>query len=52
MGTHAELVKAAELVGQGKLVPVIERTFPLQEARLAQDLMVKRQFFGKIVLTM
>jgi NADPH:quinone reductase-like Zn-dependent oxidoreductase len=52
MGTHAELVKAAELVGQGKLVPVIERTFPLQEARLAQDLMVKRQFFGKIILTM
>ena len=52
MGTHAELVKAAELVGQGRLVPVIERTFPLQEAKLAQDLMVKRQFFGKIVLTM
>ena len=52
MGTRAELVKAAELVGQGRLTPVIDRTFPLQEARAAQDLMVKRQFFGKIVLTM
>jgi 2-desacetyl-2-hydroxyethyl bacteriochlorophyllide A dehydrogenase len=51
MGTRAELVKAAELVGQGRLIPVIDRTFPLQEAKLAQDLMVKRQFFGKIVLT-
>ncbi|HXC66314.1 MAG TPA: zinc-binding dehydrogenase, partial [Nitrospiraceae bacterium] len=52
MGTHAELVKAAELVGQGRLIPVIDRTFPLQEAKQAQDWMVKRQFFGKIVLTM
>jgi len=52
MGTHAELVKAAELVGQGRLIPVIDRTFPMQEAKQAQDWMVKRQFFGKIVLTM
>lgn len=51
MGTRAELVKAAELVGQGRLIPVIDRTFPLQEARQAQDLMLQRQFFGKIVLT-
>jgi 2-desacetyl-2-hydroxyethyl bacteriochlorophyllide A dehydrogenase len=51
MGTRAELVKAAELIGQGRLNPVIDRTFPLHEARQAQDLMVKRQFFGKIVLT-
>jgi 2-desacetyl-2-hydroxyethyl bacteriochlorophyllide A dehydrogenase len=51
MGTRAELVKAAELVRQGRLIPVIDRTFPLQEARQAQDLMLQRQFFGKIVLT-
>lgn len=51
MGTRAELVKAAELVGQGRLIPVIDRTFPLQEARQAQDLMLQRKFFGKIVLT-
>jgi 2-desacetyl-2-hydroxyethyl bacteriochlorophyllide A dehydrogenase len=51
MGTRAELVKAAELMGQGRLVSVIDRTFPLQEARVAQQLMLSRKFFGKIVLT-
>jgi NADPH:quinone reductase-like Zn-dependent oxidoreductase len=50
MGTRAELVKAAELMGQGRLKPVIDRTFPLEEARAAQELMLSRKFFGKIVL--
>ncbi len=52
MGTRAELVKVAELMGQGRLISVIDRTFPLQEARAAQELMVSRKFFGKILLTM
>jgi 2-desacetyl-2-hydroxyethyl bacteriochlorophyllide A dehydrogenase len=52
MGTRAELVKAAELMGQGRLISVIDRTFPLQEARAAQELMLSRRFFGKILLTM
>jgi len=51
MGTRAELVKAAELMGRGRLIAVIDRTFPLQEARAAQELMLSRRFFGKIVLT-
>jgi 2-desacetyl-2-hydroxyethyl bacteriochlorophyllide A dehydrogenase len=51
MGTRAELVKASELMGQGRLISVIDRTFPLQEARPAQQLMLSRKFFGKIVLT-
>jgi len=51
MGTRAELVKEAELMGQGRLISVIDRTFPLQEARAAQELMLNRKFFGKIVLT-
>jgi len=50
MGTRAELVKAAELVGQGKLKPVIDRTYPLKEARAAQEQLLSRKFFGKIVL--
>ncbi len=50
MGTRAELVKAAELLGRGRLKPVIDRTFPLEEARAAQELMLSRKFFGKIVL--
>ncbi|HSN04158.1 MAG TPA: zinc-binding dehydrogenase, partial [Nitrospira sp.] len=37
MGTRAELVKAAELMGQGRLISVIDRTYPLQEARAAQE---------------
>jgi NADPH:quinone reductase-like Zn-dependent oxidoreductase len=52
MGTRAELVKAAELIGQGRLNPVIDCTFPLQEARAAQEQMLSRKFFGKILLTM
>jgi NADPH:quinone reductase-like Zn-dependent oxidoreductase len=51
MGTRAELVKAAELVGQKRLIAVIDRTYPLREARAAQELMLSRKFFGKIVLT-
>ncbi len=51
MGTRAELVKATELMGQGRLVSVIDRTYPLQDARAAQELMLSRRFFGKIVLT-
>ncbi|MBH0176949.1 MAG: zinc-binding dehydrogenase [Nitrospira sp.] len=50
MGTRAELVKAAELMGQKRLMPVIDRTYPLLEARAAQELMLNRKFFGKIVL--
>jgi NADPH:quinone reductase-like Zn-dependent oxidoreductase len=51
MGTRAELVKAAELMGQGRLISVIDRTYPLQQARAAQEQMLSRKFFGKIVLT-
>jgi NADPH:quinone reductase-like Zn-dependent oxidoreductase len=51
MGTRAELVKAAELMGQGRLIAVIDRTYPLAEARAAQEQMISRKFFGKIILT-
>ncbi len=51
MGTRAELVKATELMSQGRLMVVVDRTFPLRDARAAQELMLSRKFFGKIVLT-
>jgi NADPH:quinone reductase-like Zn-dependent oxidoreductase len=51
MGTRAELVKAAELIGQSRLMPVIDKAFPLKEARAAQEYLLSRKFFGKIVLT-
>ncbi len=51
MGTKAELLEAAKLVGAGKLKPVIDQTYPLKDARAAQEHMLSRKFFGKIVLT-
>ncbi len=51
MGTRAELVKVAELMGQGRLISVIDRTYPLKEARAAQEQLLSRKVFGKIVLT-
>jgi 2-desacetyl-2-hydroxyethyl bacteriochlorophyllide A dehydrogenase len=50
MGTRAELVRAAQLIEQRKLRAVIDRGFPLQEARAAQDYLLSRRFFGKILL--
>ena len=51
MGSQSELLKAAHLLGQGKLRPLIDRTFPLAEAKAAQEYLLGRTFFGKIVLT-
>lgn len=51
MGTRAELVKVAELMGQSRLISVIDRTYPLKEARAAQEQLLSRKVFGKIVLT-
>mgnify|MGYP003416960533 FL=1 len=51
MGSQSELLKAAQLVGQGRLQPVIDRTFPLSEAKAAQEYLLNRKFFGKIVLS-
>ena len=51
MGSQSELLKAAHLLGQGKLRPLVDRTFPLAEAKAAQEYLLGRTFFGKIVLT-
>jgi NADPH:quinone reductase-like Zn-dependent oxidoreductase len=50
MGTRSELIRAASLVAQGKLRPIVDRVFPLREARAAQEHMLSRKMFGKIVL--
>jgi NADPH:quinone reductase-like Zn-dependent oxidoreductase len=50
MGTRAELVRAAQLMEQSKLRAVVDRVFPLQEARAAQEYLLSRRFFGKILL--
>lgn len=50
MGTRAEFEQVARLVGDGTLTPVIDTVFPLKEARVAQERMLNRDVFGKLVL--
>ena len=50
MGTMGELHEVLKHVFAGRLKPVVDRTFPLAEARAAHDHMEKSQMFGKIVL--
>jgi len=50
MGRRAEMLKVAELVSAGKLKPAIDSSFPLSEARAAQEKMLSRNLFGKVLL--
>ena len=50
MGTMAELHEVLRHVFSGKLRPVVDRTFPLAEARAAHDYLEKSAQFGKVVL--
>lgn len=50
MGTHREFLEVVKLVGEKRLRPVVHAKFPLKEARQAQELMLSRNYFGKIVL--
>jgi len=48
--THKEVKAAFELVKDGKIKPVIDRTFPLKDAGTAHNYMEERKNFGKIIL--
>jgi NADPH:quinone reductase-like Zn-dependent oxidoreductase len=50
MGTLSEMNEVLKHVFSGKLKPVVDRTFPLQEAKAAHEYMEKSEMFGKIVL--
>ncbi len=50
MGRTSELLTLTDLVANGRLKPVIDRVYPLQDAAKAQEQMEKRKFFGKLVL--
>jgi NADPH:quinone reductase-like Zn-dependent oxidoreductase len=50
MGTMSELHEVLNHVFSGRLKPVIDRTFRLEETRAAHEYMEKSQMFGKIVL--
>ncbi|MGA2989334.1 MAG: zinc-binding dehydrogenase [Candidatus Korobacteraceae bacterium] len=48
--TMAELLDAVKIVHQGKIKPVISRTFPLEEAELAHSLIQSNQITGRAAL--
>jgi NADPH:quinone reductase-like Zn-dependent oxidoreductase len=50
MGVMSELYEVLSHVFAGRLKPVVDKTFPLSEARAAHEHMEKSQMFGKIVL--
>jgi NADPH:quinone reductase-like Zn-dependent oxidoreductase len=50
MGTMGELYEVLKHVFSGRLKPVVDRKFPLKEARAAHEYMENSRMFGKIVL--
>ncbi len=50
MGGHKELLEVIKRVEEGKLKPVLDKVFPLAQAAAAQQRMMDRKNFGKIVL--
>lgn len=50
MGSKKELLDVLSLVELGRLKPVIDTIFPLKDAAAAQQRMLNRENFGKIIL--
>jgi len=50
MGTMGELHEVLGHVFAGRLKPVVDRVFPLQDLRAAHEYLEKSQMFGKIVV--
>jgi NADPH:quinone reductase-like Zn-dependent oxidoreductase len=50
MGTMSELYEVLGHVFAGRVTPVVDKVFPLQEIRAAHQYMEHSQMFGKIVL--
>src|SRR3989338_6498148 len=50
MGTRAEFDAVTQRVFEGVLRPVVDATFPLREARAAQERILRREVFGKLLL--
>ncbi len=49
-GTKPELLAMLPLLAAGKLRPVVDRVFPLKDARAAHEYIQDRRVFGKVVL--
>lgn len=51
MGTKEDFEGAYELVASGRARPVVDRVFPLEEARAAHEYLESGEQLGKVVLT-
>ena len=51
MGTKEDMREIVAMLNRGAIRPVVDRTFPLQEAAAAHRAMEETNFFGKLVLT-
>jgi len=51
MGSNKELYDVLKIIFNGKIKPVVDRVLPLSDAKIAHELIEKRQVFGKLVLT-
>jgi NADPH:quinone reductase-like Zn-dependent oxidoreductase len=50
MGTQSDFATVMALVFAGKLKPALDRTYPLCEARAAQERLERGEQMGKITL--
>jgi NADPH:quinone reductase-like Zn-dependent oxidoreductase len=50
MGTRADFATVMNLIFEGKLKPVLDKDYPLEDARLAQERLEKGEQLGKITL--
>jgi NADPH:quinone reductase-like Zn-dependent oxidoreductase len=50
MSTLVDFKEVMDLIIAGRLAPILDKTFPLQEAGLAQERLWKNENFGKITL--
>ncbi len=51
MGTRSDWDAITQHLAKGELRPVVDRTFPLEQAGMAQAMMGRGEQFGKLVLT-
>jgi NADPH:quinone reductase-like Zn-dependent oxidoreductase len=49
-GSRAELLEVLRLLAAGVIEPVVDRVLPLDDARLAQQLLEERRHFGRVLL--
>jgi NADPH:quinone reductase-like Zn-dependent oxidoreductase len=52
MASQREFEEVMKLVFMGRLRPVVDKTFPLEQAREAHEYVGRGEQFGKVVLTM